>query len=246
MAPFRLTDAARRRAADEEAALNPDFDRAAFLAMQFDDGSAPYDRQAEFCTLLRSTLFRLPLNRVDFPSVAHVLVSLRSTDITPIELAAHMHDSSLTFIADVLQPDLVPRVSDNNSEDADGSEPALRLRFDDIDSEDVAREWIDIIGFDRRFASSVWREASADYRVRRHSVQKPRIYERALQRGFDRIHRKVFGLQMAAADARAPIHSNPTRIPQTNRRSELTRVWTEVAPFRQPQAELSLASIGRK
>ncbi len=238
--PFRLTRAARQRSAAIQLVNDPEFDVEEFLSRTWDNGSPEMDRTAEFCAILRSTLFRLPLARQNFQSVAEALVELRTDDATPLVVANFMHESASLFIAEVLKPEL----DYSNDADNDEGEPMVRLHVETIDSEDVAREWIDIVAFDRRFASSVWVQASNDYTTHRITVAKPRLFERALQRGFDLIHRRVFALHMTAPDARPPIHSNPTRIPQTNARSEVTRSWTEVRPSRLPQAELSVAPLG--
>lgn len=234
--PFRLTDDARVRAADAfEGSAH--FDRATFMQKTTDDGSPAYDHMAEFCTLLRTTLFQLPFGTHDYASALHNLISLRRDDVVPYEMAQHMHNAALKFVQLSQRP-----VIDDNDDDDDMN---VRLPFPVIASEHDARDWIDIVAFDRRFTTSLWDKFANVLNAREtNNVRKPRLFERALELGFDRIQRRVFGVHTVVPDNRAPIYSNPTRIPTTNAQNEMITRWTDARPYQTAQAQLSVAPLG--
>jgi len=128
--------------------------------------------------------------------------------------------------------------------DSDDDDAHISLPFPVIGSEDDARDWIDIVAFDRRFTTSIWHLIANQPNARHPSVRKPRLFERALELGFDRIQRRVFGVHTAQPDNRAPIYNNPTRIPTTNARNEMIARWTDARPYQTAQAELSVAPLG--
>lgn len=228
--PFRLTLQARRRVGEfysMRSGEHEDFDLERFYGASCDDLSFQYDDMAEFVLLLRTTLFRLPLAGQDFNAVGAVLASVEVTAPTPLVLAQHMHEVADEFIARATTP-----------VDSD------TMPFADINSDEMARRWVDIVAFDRAYSSNNWRNAAQVTQFHATSLQKPRLFERVLQTGFDSIHRTVFGIQTLAPDTRRAIYTNQTRVPIVDSASRPVQRWDDVRPYTSQRAQLSMRPIG--
>ena len=228
--PFRLTEEARDRViADNERRAVPKFNRAEFIELQYDDGRLPYDQMAEFVALLRATLFMLPFAGSEYRQVATELAAVAPGQPTPLPLAAHMHEQARAFIA-------------RATTQIDNEMP-----FAAINNEGDAMQWIDALAFDRMFASvDDWQIIANEGQLTTHrlSVKRPRFVERALQLGFDRIHRDIFGALTMRPDQRPLIFSNTTRVPPLNAATgRSATAWEQVRPLTTPEAHLAVRPI---
>jgi len=158
------------------------------------------DQRAALVSVLRSTIFRLPMAGAEFSEIDSEAQPLREQSCfeTP-RLAAHNTESVQTFF-----------------------NQCTAHKFA-IDHDDLVRT-IDVLAFDRRYLTEPDSACAVG-----DDDNRPRLLERAARDGFVHIHRRTFGRIDRHHDARMPVRNNATRVslPQTDNAWYTAQVYCE-------------------
>ena len=187
----------------------------------YDNLTRSYDVSAKFITLLRTSLFQMPMSDGDQTDIEESYFAQNPKEPTRLHIQEHFASVGVMFVTNALTDKFVASVEEANS-------------------------WIDVLAFDSGYANITDDDYSAltARRAETHDLsdKRPRFIEKAAQSGFDTIRRRVFGELRLEPDDRTPISNNIAQLPLPNPAG----VWTSTLPRRYNPCTVPLAALGYK